>query len=420
MPRHLDLAAALAVVLVSTTTAASAQNAGYSLRFFGTGSGDVDRVKVRIDDPANTLPGPPADVGASDFTIEFWLKGTLADNPAPAVTCGNNIAWIDGNIVLDRDRYSQDRKFGVSLAGGRVVFGVSGDGTGDTTICGTTNVLNGAWHHVAVQRRRVDGRLWLFVDGALQGTVDGPDGDVSYPDDGVPGPHCGGPCTWSDPFLVVGAEKHDAGPAYPSFTGLVDELRLSTVLRYTTSFAAPTEPFVADAATAALWHFDEGTGTAANDGSGAVGGPSRGVLSIGGPNGGPWWSTDTPFAAPCAQIVTSDAGAVNGLVNYSLRSPCHPNSIHVALCSWGTAPGVGLGTSTLHLVPDVLLTVSLQAPSLFVNFVGVLDAQGRGTCQVLVHPALGGTTFYTAFLTFDPASPSGFGAVSHPFGVYVP
>src|SRR5262245_12183374 len=51
-----------------------------SLRFFGNGVNDIDRVKVRIDDPANSNPGSPADIGATDFTLEFWLKGASADN----------------------------------------------------------------------------------------------------------------------------------------------------------------------------------------------------------------------------------------------------------------------------------------------------------------------------------------------------
>ncbi|HRE01485.1 MAG TPA: hypothetical protein PLV68_09300, partial [Ilumatobacteraceae bacterium] len=41
---------------------------GYSLRFFGTGRQDIDRVKLRLDPPV------PADIGATDFTLEFWVK----------------------------------------------------------------------------------------------------------------------------------------------------------------------------------------------------------------------------------------------------------------------------------------------------------------------------------------------------------
>jgi len=282
-------------------TLALAHTQGYSLRFYGNGFGDIDRVKIRIDDPTNNLPGPPADIGATDFTIEFWVKGTLADNPSSPVTCGANEDWIYGNIVIDRDRFSQDRKFGISIAGGRVVFGVTGNGTGAFTICGTSNVLDGAWHHIAVQRRRSDGYMWLYVDGRLEAQGDGPDGDISYPDDGVPCGSCcnGRSCDFSDPFLVFGAEKHDYDRnTYPSFSGYLDEVRLSTVLRYSGNFTPPSQPFTPDAHTAALYHFDEGSGTQIRDSSGAAGGPSDGELRYGGNPAGPVWTTDTPFRRP--------------------------------------------------------------------------------------------------------------------------
>jgi len=279
---------ALALVLVLATTAGAS-----SLRFFGNGVDDVDRLKIAVDDPDTVAPGPPADVGATDFTIELWIKATAADNAAGAVGCGANLSWINGNILVDRDRYNQDRKFGLSIAGGSLVFGVSGDGTGDRTICGGTPVLDGTWHHVAIARRRSDGWLWLWVDGQLDAHADGPDGDVSYPDDGVPGNFCGGPCDWSDPFLVVAAEKHDAGTAYPSYAGFVDELRLSTTLRYAAPFPPPSAPFAPDADTAALYHLDEGGGLVAGDQLGT----SDGELRVGGAPAGPLWATDTPFVA---------------------------------------------------------------------------------------------------------------------------
>jgi hypothetical protein len=269
----------------------------HSLRFFGYGvaAPGADRLKIPIDDPADDEPGPPADIGAQDFTIELWLRGEQADNSAAAVDCGSNIAWIYGNILLDRDRYNQDRKFGLSIAGGLPVFGVSGEGTGDLTLCGDVSVLDGAWHHLAVARRRSDGYLWMFIDGMLAAEGDGPDGDVSYPDDGVPTDNCGGPCVESDPFIVIAAEKHDAGAQYPSFAGFVDELRLSSGLRYQADFAVPTEPFEPDAETVALYHFDEGSGTTVTDQSGAVGGPSDGYLVVGGDPSGPQWVAESPF-----------------------------------------------------------------------------------------------------------------------------
>jgi hypothetical protein len=266
-----------------------------SLRYYGNGVNDIDRVKIRIDNPADNNPGPPADVGATDFTIEFWLRATN-DNTAGAISCGSNYDWINGNVVIDRDRFSKPRAFGISLGAGRPVFGVNVDNF-SRTICAGSDLRDGAWHHVAVQRRVSDGFLWLYVDGVLEASGDGPDGDISYPDDGNPEEFCSLPsCAFSDPFLVIGAEKHDAGPQYPSFSGWVDELRLSTVLRYSgASFAVPVQPFVADGQTAALYHFDEGTGDFIGDS--AFNGASPGVRRFGGSPAGPVWSADTPFAA---------------------------------------------------------------------------------------------------------------------------
>ncbi|MFQ5594260.1 MAG: LamG-like jellyroll fold domain-containing protein, partial [Anaerolineae bacterium] len=297
------------VEMIGAGTLRVVQANGYSLRFHGNGVDDLDRVKIQIDDPANNDPGPPADIGAEDFTLEFWMKAYATENTAGAVTCGWNINWIYGNIVFDRDRFSQDRKFGLSIAGGVMIFGVTGDGTGDRIICGSTNVLDGKWHHVAVQRRRSDGWMWLFVDGNLEAQADGPNGDVSYPDDGVPGNYCGGPCTNSDPYLVIGAEKHDAGSAYPSFSGWVDEVRLSNSLRYASSFLPPSQPFAPDANTVALYHFDEGSGDTINDTSGASGGPSNGERKYGGSPAGPEWSTDTPFTAQAGTYYVATDGS---------------------------------------------------------------------------------------------------------------
>jgi|GEM_PF-3474698 len=260
---------------------------GYSLRFYGNGVNDIDRVKIQID------PHKPADVGATDFTIEFWMKATPGDNTG-STTCNSNDGWITGNIVIDRDIWGPGDygDFGISLNNGKIAFGVSYGNNGNT-ICGNISVTDGQWHHVAVTRAFSDGQLCIFVDG--QHDVCGPGNvgsnrDVSYRD----GRSTSYPD--SDPFLVLGAEKHDAGPAYPSYRGWLDELRLSNIRRYTGNFTPPSAPFTPDANTVALYHFDEGSGNVINDSSGASGGPSNGVRKYGGSPPGPEWSTDTPFA----------------------------------------------------------------------------------------------------------------------------
>ncbi len=278
-------AAAALLGIALGVVAGSAAAGGHSLRFFGTGTDDIDRVKIRVDDPLTALPGPPADIGGGDFTLEFWLKASAAENTAQPVTCGANTAWTSGNVVVDRDRFNLDRKYGVAIAGGTIVFGVSGEGTGSLTLCGLSSVVDGAWHHVAVERRRSDGMLWLFVDGTLEAHATGPGGRLAYPDSAAP-------AAPNDPFLVLGAEKYDTGPA---FSGWLDEMRLSTRLRYAVNFSRPRAPFVADRYTAALYHFDEGDGATLYDTSGALGGPSHGQINRGGTSNGPAWAPDSPF-----------------------------------------------------------------------------------------------------------------------------
>ena len=364
-----------AIALVIAAFAVSA-HAGHSLRFGGTGTGDVDRVKIRVDDPANANPGPRVDVGANDFTLELWVKGALADNATPVASCGANTAWRGGNIVVDRDRFNQDRRFGLSFANGRAVFGVSGAGTGDRSLCGTGNVLDGQWHHVAAQRRRSDGYLWLFVDGALEAQADGPDGDVSYPDSGVPGNFCGGPCTNSDPFLVIGAEKHDAGASFPSFNGYVDELRISTMLRYpNASFSRPRAPFVPDSATAALYHFDEGLGDVLYDVMPLATGATDGAIRRASPTAFPQWSTDTPFNAlqainASAISLTSFVTGVGGAVDV-VAAPDASGALYI----------VRQG-GTINVWRNGVL---LPAP--FVNLAGKTTGGGeRGLLGLAFHP----------------------------------
>ncbi len=283
--------AALAIVVIAVSLMsltillprrADAQQ-GYSLRFYGAGARDVDRVKIPLD-----APHRPVDVGATDFTIEFWMRALPGDNGSGPCVAGQD-TWINGNVVFDRDIFGAGDygDYGISLYGGRIAFGVATSST-SWTICGATHVADGQWHHIAVTRRFSNGELTVFVDGALDAQAIGPVGDISYRD--------GRTAQWpNEPYLVIGAEKHDYDrTAYPSFNGWIDEVHISQMLRYTAPFSRPTQPFVPDALTVALYHFDEGAGIVVNDTSGAAGGPTNGTLFVDSLSGGPVWSTETP------------------------------------------------------------------------------------------------------------------------------
>ena len=274
-----------------TQTAYSQAGSNLSLRLYGNGTGFKDRVEIPID------PHVPADVGATSFTLEWWMKASLAENSSPGASCGSEAGWITGNILLDRDIWGggDSGDWGVSVTNGRIAFGVS-QGNNGNTICGTRPVANGAWHHVAVTRNQSSGQLRIFVDGVLDVEGSGPTGNVSYRN--------GRSTSYTkDPYLVIGAEKHDYNSnQYPSYSGWIDELRISDTIRYTSNFVPATTAFASGANTAALYHFDEGPVGACQgsivDSSGASGGPSSGMCRYGENPAGPVYSADIPFGAP--------------------------------------------------------------------------------------------------------------------------
>jgi hypothetical protein len=252
------------------------------LRFFGNGTGLIDRVRIALDGPAR-----PVDVGAADFSLEFWIRAEPGANQGVATT--GNDGWITGNVFLDRDVWGPGDfgDFGASLSGGRVAWGVSRGPVGET-IVSSRSVATGRWIHVLLQRRFSDGWMTVHIDGWLDASGLGPSGDVSYRDgrNGFP----------QDPFLVLGAEKHDAGPAYPSFSGWIADLRVSNRLRADGVFyPVPLLGHKRDQWTAALYRFSEGSGPVLHDTSGRAGGPSHGEIRYGGAPFGPVWDAGPPL-----------------------------------------------------------------------------------------------------------------------------
>jgi len=104
------------------------------------------------------------------FTISFWVRTTT--------TGATGAQWWVGRGLVDGEVANVTNDFGVSLVGSRVAFGV---GNPDTTIQSSSNVNDGAWHHVVVTRNAATGAMVLYFDGAAQATATGPTGTRSAP-----------------------------------------------------------------------------------------------------------------------------------------------------------------------------------------------------------------------------------------------
>jgi hypothetical protein len=128
------------------------------------------------------------------------------------------------------------------------------------------------------------------VDGRLDAAGDGPDGDVAYAG-GLCSP-TGSPACAEDAYLVIGAGKGGVS-GQTRFAGWLDEIRLSSTVRYAEAFA-PAGYLLADADTVALYHLDDPPAAGPCDGavvdsSGAVGGPSHGQCRRGSDGAAPEW-----------------------------------------------------------------------------------------------------------------------------------
>lgn len=357
MKPYLLLLAPLVLAVPSSAVSQPIGSGQASLRFFGNGTNDIDRVKIPLLNPPPNGTSLPVNVG-DNFTIEFWMRAFASENTGIVYDQNNGDGWITGNIIFDRDIFGTPDQgdFGISI--GRpapsspirvVAFGCATAGTG-RTIIGSTNVADGNWHHIAVTKS--GSSIRIFVDGALDASANNaPSGSLAYnPSRSLstrtPNPPAFPTNTWdNEPYIVLGAEKHDydqyanlSPPQYLSYSGFLDELRISNVVRYTTAFTPPAAPFTPDANTVGLYHFDEGIGTVLTN---SISSLSNGVIQVGGLPAGPVWTSESPFGAngAAATVVRSmssatttetfnDAGNITG-VRIDFTGASGSGTVHV-------------------------------------------------------------------------------------------
>jgi len=203
------------------------------------------------------------------FTVEAWVKRTsdsgryetFLSNAQNAYNRENVGVYVDGGNVDCGSSPPDQFAWAYTKSGSGWYFQCSG-------VQATLNV----WHHVAVTRDSAN-TTRIFVDGVLSRTTTN-----------TPSP------TSSNGAFGAG-EAGDATTEY--FPGLLDEIRISSVVRYNATFAPQVTPFATDASTIALYHFDAGNGQALVDSSGNARngtlGAASSVEAI-----DPVWSTDTP------------------------------------------------------------------------------------------------------------------------------
>lgn len=169
-----------------------------------------------IDDYAEAADHEELDLAGGSFTVEAWVNF-------------RDLLWEE--IFIKPGAYALHIERMYSYPSWRSCMGI--DYPCGVICCTSSSYLSLGWHHVALVYDAVAGKALAYYDGTQR---------------------CSATCSAhnSDQPLKVGQ-----GFTGNALEGAIDELRLSSIARYTANFAQPVEPFVCDGSTRALWHFDE-------------------------------------------------------------------------------------------------------------------------------------------------------------------
>ncbi len=151
-------------------------------------------------------------------------------------------AWVfpTGNGVI----INKENSYECALVTGQLQFAIQAP---TWAWFGNGAVPVNEWSHIAVTYDGVESICW--VNGKKTATDKTNSGNI---------------LPTGDPFNIGWRPYGDHQP----FSGIIDEVRVSSVARYTKEFKVPTTAFVADANTAILLHLDEGEGLETKDVSG--------------------------------------------------------------------------------------------------------------------------------------------------------
>jgi hypothetical protein len=168
----------------------------------------------------------------TNYTIECWFIGnsTSGENPVIIGTLGDDIGYNSiADILVNNGDTTQ-----LSL------------GTRWDVLSASTNVLDGVWHHVAGVW---DGsQVRLYLDG--NEIASEADSQSSF--------------TWQTPLRL--AYRDTNGGCF--FGGTIDEVRISSIARYSGSSFTPATSFTNDSETIVYWTCNDGRGGTVTDATG--------------------------------------------------------------------------------------------------------------------------------------------------------
>ena len=275
------------------------------------------------------------------ITLEAWTKwkGTTGDHQI--IVYNGNTGTSGYGLYLD---VSGDQ-LGVLVGG--LDSKMATDGVGHPYVL----PLN-TWIHLAAVRNA--GTWSLYANGTALTLTEG---------------NHSAPYTPSGNFMVGG---HSAGTE--GFKGVVDEVRFSRSVRYTSNFVLPSAPFTADTNTIALYHFDENTGSIALDAS-----ANNDTLTL---VNSPVW-VKPPWVATLTATEVTDTSAL-------LHATVDPNgSQDVVHFDWGTSTSYG-SASANDTVDDPQTALSFNGSQyVSVGYSASLDITTALSLEAWIYPTIG-------------------------------
>ncbi|MBU1910511.1 MAG: hypothetical protein KJ726_10730, partial [Verrucomicrobia bacterium] len=270
----------VAAVVTDNFALARVPLAGQALRF----DGEDDYV---MRNPVTRFP-------SNEITVEFWmLSSDRTDRGTP-------FSYAMSGTFDDANEFTLFNYNTFLIYRGATYV--------DTDVAAT----DGAWHHMAVTWRSADGQARLFKDG-----VEAWSGALAAGQDIRPGG-----------ALVFGQDQDSLGggfSAQDAFDGLLDEMRVWSVIRTPEQIAAQMTNRLtgAESGLVGYWRFDEGSGAIAGDSSG---GGMAGTVS------GAVWTNSTAFSGGDVRLHWSRDG---GTWQESIMSAGPSNRF----VEWIPAPG---------------------------------------------------------------------------------
>jgi hypothetical protein len=206
---------AVGCTFVSTAAISTSDSKFGGSSLFLDGNWSTTNAMVNVGQGSST--NGTFNTGTGDFTVECWFNTD---------TVGSQ------GLIMDL-RQSNNTNVGVVLYHDNADIKFFAQGA--DRITGSGLISAGTWYHIALSRS--SGTSKFFLDGTQVGS--------DYADTNNYGLH----------GIGLGT-VHSSGGGSANFEGHIDEVRFSNTARYTTSFTPQTAPFVNDANTLFLGHFD--------------------------------------------------------------------------------------------------------------------------------------------------------------------